>query len=445
MSSMFSQKWRAPRPHPVVERHFEGVESADRLSPDALARYRAESLRAIVARAYDGSAFYRARMDHAGVTPADIAGPADLRKLPFLTKDDLRGDPWLLLTCDRRDVALIQVSTGTTGGEEIYMMHTWNDYYLHDLAPRYATLFPLGPGDVCLNALPYEMSTAGLAFHKTFMDGYHATVVPAGKGGAYSTAAKTVKVLADLRPNIVVTSPSWAITLAEEAAQCGLDLPGLQIKKMWLTGEGCSPAFRARVERIWGTTANFFYGSLECGVLGIECDAHNGYHLAEAHVLMEVVSPASGEPVPAGETGELVVTALLRHDSPVLRFRTGDLGFLDTAPCPCGARLSRFHLRGRALDQLVVQGKSISPLYLEELLMRMPEIGNWYELVQPTAGSAATTMRIRCELASGVSPAVGLAAAIARKLQTATGLLFEIELVNRLARPAGKVSRVVRE
>src|SRR6185295_1510102 len=128
--------------------------------------------------------------------------------------------------------ALIQVSTGTTGGEEIYMMYTWDDYLLHDLAPRYSTLFPVGPGDVCLNALPYEMSTAGLAFHKTFMEGCQATVIPAGKGGAYSTPVKTIKLVSDLRPSVVVTSPSWAITLAEEAARSSFDLSGLRLKKM---------------------------------------------------------------------------------------------------------------------------------------------------------------------------------------------------------------------
>lgn len=415
------------------------------MSPDTLARFRAEALCAVVRRAYEGSGFYRAKMDRAGVRPADITGPADLAKLPFLTKDELRGNPWVLLTCDRKDVALVQVSTGTTGGEEIYMAYTLNDYLLNDLAPRYSQLFPIGPGDVCLNALPYEMSTAGLAFHKTFMDGYQATVIPAGKGGAYSTAAKTVKLMKDLRPNVAVTSPSWAINIAEEAELAGLDLPGLQMKKLWLTGEGCSPSFRGRIERIFGTTANFFYGSLECGVLGIECDAHDGYHLPEAHVLMEVVDPRTGAPLPAGETGELVVTALLRHDSPVLRFRTGDLGFLVNAPCSCGARLSRFHMRGRAVDQLRVQGKALSPVMLEEILMRMPEVGNWFQLVTPASGAEAPRLKVRCELAAGVSPAGGLAAALASRMAAATGVPIDFELVDRLPRPAGKVARVVRE
>lgn len=454
MITMLEQRLLTLKTHPVLSRYFSEAEPADRMPPDVLARFQADSLRAIVRRAYDGSPFYRGKMERGGITPGDIEGPADLSKLPFLTKDELRGNPWLLLACDKEDVALIQVSTGTTGGEEIYMASTWSDYILCDLAPRYSSLFPIRPGDVCLNALPYEMSTAGLAFHKTFMEGYQAAVIPAGKGGAYSTAPKTMKVIEDLRPSIIITSPSWAITLAEEAARRSLDLTELLIKKIWLTGEGCSPAFRRRVEKLWGAPANFFYGSLECGVLGIECDAHNGYHVPEAHVLMEVVDPRTGERLGAGGAGpadrpgpgpigEIVVTALLRYDTPVLRFRTGDLGCIDSTPCACGAQLRRFHMKGRAFDQIQIHGKSVSPIYLEELLMRMPEVGNWFQFVVPA--EAGARLKVRCELAVGVRRASGLADRLALGMESATDLPFEFEIVERMPRPSGKAVRVVRE
>ncbi|WP_242516059.1 phenylacetate--CoA ligase family protein [Sorangium cellulosum] len=430
-------------PPPAISRFLSGAEQADGLSPDTLARYRAESLRTIVQRAYRRSSFYRAKMDEADVTPGDIQQPSDVAKLPFLTKDELRGQPFRLLACDRRDIALIQVSTGTTGGEEIYMAYTWNDYLLYDLAPRYSRLFPVGPGDICLNALPYEMSTAGLAFHKTFMDGYQATVVPAGKGGAYSTPRKTVKTMRDLRPSIVVTSPSWAIVLAEEAARSSFDLTGLRLRKMWLTGEGCSPTLRRRIEGMWGTTANFFYGSLECGVLGIECDHHDGYHVPEAHVMMEIVDPETGRPLEPGETGEIVVTALLRYDSPLLRFRTGDLGCMIPAPCPCGVTMPRFHMKGRAFDQIRLRGKALSPVHLEEILLRMPEVGDWFQFVLPASDEGRIT--VRCELARGVERSAALAEALATRMRAATTLPFDFELVDALPRAGVKVARLVRE
>jgi phenylacetate-CoA ligase len=443
MSTPFEARLRALKTPPVLSRYFSEGQSADRMPPETLARYQLESLQALVQRASEHSPFYREKLSQAGIGPNGIRQLEDLGKLPFLTKDELRGKPWLLLTCDKKDVVLVQVSTGTTGGEEIYMAYTWNDYLLHDLSPQYKNLFPVGPGDVCLNALPYEMSTAGLAFHKTFMEGYQATVIPAGKGGAYSTAQKTLKMIRDLSPNLIVTSPSWAITLAEEAARSGICLPSLGLKKMWLTGEGCSQAFRQRVETLFGTTANYFYGSLECGALGIECDAHNGYHLTQAHVLMEIVDPRTGERLPQGEVGEIAVTALLRYDSPILRFRTGDLGVLETRACACGSTLSRFHLRGRAFDQLLFRGKALSPLHLEEFLMRMPEVGNWFQFVMPSSDSAR--IKIRCELAEGFHPSPALAATIAGRMEEATRLPFDIEFTGHLPRPGGKAVRVVRE
>ncbi|QRK10778.1 AMP-binding protein [Archangium violaceum] len=443
MRSSFEKRLRNLQTPPVISRYFSGEGQADCMPPETLAWYQREALEAVVRRAYDHSSFYREKMDRAGVSPKDIESLEDITRLPFLTKDELRGKPWLLLTCDKKDVVLMQVSTGTTGGEEIYMAYTWNDYLLNDLSPRYTKLFPVGPGDVCLNALPYEMSTAGLAFHKTFMDGYQSTVIPAGKGGAYSTPKKTLKMVRDLRPNVVVTSPSWSMVLAEEAARGGFDLTSLGIKKMWLTGEGCSPAFRERVEKIWGTTANYFYGSLECGMLGIECDAQSGYHLAQAHVLMEIVDPKTGASLPPGEIGEIVVTALLRYDSPIIRFRTGDLGCLETAPCACGSTLTRFHMKGRAFDQIYFRGKPFSPFFVEEFLMRIPEVGNWFQFVMPASDSAR--IKIRCELANGVLPSAELASMIANRMEASTGLLFDIELVDYLPRPTAKATRVVRE
>ncbi|XXT22659.1 AMP-binding protein [Sorangium sp. So ce429] len=443
MSSILEQRLSSLILPAAVSRHLSGEQHADSLSPDTLARYCDESLAAIVRRAYEKSPFYRAKMDEAGISPEGIQGKSDLVKLPFLTKDELRGQPFRLLACEKRDIALIQVSTGTTGGEEIYMAYTWNDYLLYDLAPRYSRLFPVGPGDICLNALPYEMSTAGLAFHKTFMDGYDATVIPAGKGGAYSTPSKTIKMMRDLRPNVVVTSPSWAIMLAEEAERSSFDLTSLRLKRMWLTGEGCSPALRRRIEEIWGTTANFFYGSLECGALGIECDHHDGYHVPQAHVLMEVVEPGSGRSLGPGEIGEIVVTGLLRYDSPILRFRTGDLGSLETAPCACGVTMPRFTMKGRVHDQIRFRGKALSPIYLEEFLLRMPEVGNWFQFVMPASDEAR--IKVRCELSRGVAPDAALAGALAARMQAATTLPFDFEFVHPFPRTGQKAVRVAKD
>ncbi|MBP3950806.1 phenylacetate--CoA ligase family protein [Bacillus suaedae] len=444
MSSLFEKKLKNVKVPLTIKRFFNGSVHPDKMSEKQIEQYQLTSIKEIVKKAYEKSELYRQKLDGVNVHPRDIKQLSDLTKLPFLTKEELRGNPYILLTCDKKDIALVQVSTGTSGGEEIYMMYTWNDYYLHDLAPRYPDLFEVDPGDVCLNALPYEMSAAGLAFHKTFMEGCEATVIPAGKGGAYSAPKKTVKLLRDLRPNVVITTPSWAMLLAEEAESQNFELSELQLKKLWITGEGCSPAFRERLEKRWGATANFFYGSLECGVLGIECDDHDGYHVTQAHALIEIVDPESGEVLDEGEIGEIVVTSMLRYDTPIIRFRTGDIGYVDSEQCSCGVTLPKFHLRGRVSDQIRYNGTTLSPFYLEEFLMREPDIGDWFEFVVKK-DEDNESIKVRCELADDVEASAYLADSLASKLEYSSGIPFTFEFVDKLERPQGKTVRVVNE
>ncbi|MDF2523900.1 MAG: phenylacetate--CoA ligase, partial [Clostridiales bacterium] len=335
------------------------------------------------------------------------------------------------------------VSTGTTGGEEIYIPNTWRDYALNDMTPRYPKLFPIDPGDICVDGLPYEMSSSGLSFHKIFMDACLATVFNAGKGGAYSTPEKTVKTIYDLKPNVILTTPSWSINLAEAAEEAGINLSELPLKKMWLTGEGCSNSFRKRVEKIYGTTANMYYGSLECGGIGIECDQHEGYHIMQAHVILEIVDPLTDEPLEPGEIGEIVVTCALRYDTPLIRYRTRDLGYIETTPCKCGVSAPRLFLRGRVVDQINVRGASLSPFYLEEFLMQVPEVGNWYQFV--LKHKDPNYLKVRAELAKGVKPSRGLADRISSKMEFALGVPCAVELVDKIPRTTRKAYRVVYE
>ncbi len=439
MSSRFEKRLAKLARPAVLQNYFAVEDEFPETIPQArLQEFQMDSLREVITRAYEHSAFYHEKMAQAGVTPGDIREFSDLSRIPLTTKDELRGKPWALLACDKEDIALVQVSTGTTGGEEIYIMYSWEDFYLHDLVPGYPSLVPVEHGDICFNALPYEMSSAGLAFHKTFIEGCGATVIPGGKGGAYSTPAKSVKIMRDLQPTILITTPSWAVYLAEAAEEAGLSLKELPLKKMWLTGEGCSPAFRERIENIWGTVANFYYGSLECGCIGIECDAHQGYHSTQGHIYLEIVDPKTGQVLEPGEIGEIVVTCLLRYDTPLLRYRTQDLGYIDPEPCSCGVLMPRLFLRGRLVDQLQIQGTSFSPYYLEEFLMRLPEVGNWYQFV-----ADGNDLLIRCELAAGIKPGAELAESLASRMEYGIGVPCRFELVDSLPRPSGKTVRVI--
>ncbi len=441
MEILFQKHLQHSAQEPVLSRFASLTD--DNLSLTALTEFQTEALQAITARAYQHNSFYRKKMIRAGVKPQDIKSLADLVKLPFTAKEELRGQPWALLAADKKDISLINVSTGTTGGEEIYIMQTWRDHFLNEFSAGYRKLVDVEDGDIVINALPYEMSSAGLAFHKVFMDSSHATVVNVGKGGAYSTPEKTAQVMRDLQPTVVITTPSYAVTIAEAAAEISFDLTGLPLKKMFLTGEGCSPAFRQRVEEIWGTKANFYYGSLECGPLGIECDAHNGYHIPMGHVAFEIVDPKTGEALEPGEIGEVVATTLTRFDSPLFRYHTQDLGYIDPDPCKCGNIFPRFFMRGRLVDHITIMETDFSPFYLEEFLMRLPEVGNWYQFV--AAPNNNDRLKIRTELAPGVKPTPELTDKLSSKMEFAIGIPCEFEFVTKLPRPGSKTVRVVRE
>jgi len=442
LTSDFEKRLSEESLSPMIRRYFSESLFPDQMPSKRLTKFQKEALRQAVTRAYEKSPFYRHKMIEAGVKPRDIKSLNDLVKMPFTTKAELRQDPWALLACDKKDVSMIHVSTGTTGGQPIYTMQTWKEYYL-TTSINYPRLQPIEQDDLCFIALPYEMSAAGLDFHTRFLAGHQAAVVAVGKGGAYSTPEKTIKLMRDLRPAILVTSPSYAITLSEAAAEISLDLTGLCLKKIWLAGEGCSPALRNRIQKIWGTTVNFNYGATECGIIGIECDAHNGYHIAQGHVLVEIVDPKTQQVLKPGELGELVITCLLRLDIPLIRYRTQDFGYLDLQPCPCGVSLERFHLRGRLADQIVVQGTSFSPVYLEDSLMQLPEVGNWYEfVVKPDENER---LKIRTEPAAGIKPTPELAEKLAAKMEAAVNVPCEFELVSKLPRPNKKAVRVVYE
>lgn len=436
--SFLSRNYGRPLPELVKKYFSSGDEHVDIWPAQRLRAYQSEALRRILIHAYEKNRFYREKFDAAGVRPSQLNLPSDLEKVPFTTKDEIRGKPWVLLSVPRHTVSQIHVSTGTTGGEEIYVPHTWEDLHVNNMSPAMRRLIPVGTSDVVVNALPYEMSSSGLAFHRTFQKSYGAMVVAAGKGGFYSTPERTLKASIDLGATVLITTPSYAVMLAEVAARDDIDLATIPLRFMWLTGEGCSSALRERIEQKWGRPAYFYYGSLEAGPIGIECSSRSGYHVAGGHVHVEVVEPATGRPLAPGEIGEIVVTELTRMASPLIRYRTGDMGYVENSPCACGVTLHKVILRGRAGDQIQIAGKSYGPYYLEQFLMEMPEVGNWYQFTP-----RPDHLEIRTELAAGVEPSSRLAQSIASRFEFGTGIKAQVHFVSDIPRTGGKTIRVI--
>ena len=438
--SFMAKKFREPL-HPLVRKYFTIHCAIESWSKEHMRRYHEEAIRRVLEHAYKDNNFYREKFAAKGVRPDEFRSVEDIRKFPFITKDEMRGKPFILLSAPREKISQVHLSTGTTGGEHIYTYYTWEDYFVNFVAPDMPRLMSLSTDDIVINALPYEMSLAGLGAHNLFQKGVGVLMVPAGKGGLYSTPESTLAMARDLEATVFITTPPYAAYLAEIADEREIRLgTDIKLRFMWLAGEGCSPSFRNRLEQRWGCLVLYLYGALEAAPIAFECHQKGGYHVANGHVFVEVVDRKTGEPVPAGEIGMIVVTDLTRSASPMIRYQTGDMGFIDDKKCQCGLELPRMVLRGRDEDQVIIRETAYSPYFIEELLMQIPEMGNWYQLV-PRGDS----LLVRAELMSGTIPSQEIEIKIKEQLLKKAGIPAEVNFVTGLPRPGGKTARVVKE
>ena len=438
--SFIEQKFGEPL-HPIVKKYFASSRDIESWSKEHMRRYHEEAIRWVLEHAYKDNNFYREKFVAKGVRPDEFRSVEDIRKFPFITKDEMRGKPFILLSAPRERISQVHLSTGTTGGEHIYTYYTWEDYFVNFVAPDMPRLMSLSTDDIVINALPYEMSLAGLGAHNLFQKGVGVLMVPAGKGGLYSTPESTLAMARDLEATVFITTPPYAAYLAEIADEREIRLgTDIKLRFMWLAGEGCSPSFRNRLEQRWCCLVLYLYGALEAAPIAFECHQKGGYHVANGHVFVEVVDRKTGEPVPAGEIGMIVVTDLTRSASPMIRYQTGDMGFIDDKKCQCGLELPRMVLRGRDEDQVIIREAAYSPYFIEELLMQIPEMGNWYQLV-PRGDS----LLVRAELMPGTMPSLEIENTIKEQLLKKAGIPAEVNFVTGLPRPGGKTARVVKE
>ena len=427
---------------PLLRKYFgpELDQPVESWPAEKVRAYQTEAVADQLGHVYRDNPFYRHKFDAAEVRPEDFKTLEDLGRFPFTTKEELRGDPWTLLSVRKEQVCLAHASTGTTGGAWSYIFYSHEDLYVRDVVPRVRSLMPVGAGDVVINALPYEMSSSGQSFQRSLQEGAGALVVPVGKGGFYSDPYKTVRIMADLGADVLITTPPYAMLLSEIAEQEKL-LPGgaIRLRFMWLTGEGCSRSYRRRLEHRWRCPGLIFYGSMECGAIAIECPAQNGCHLCAGHIYCEVIDPRTGDPLPAGRVGELVCTVLQRRASPLIRFRTQDLVLLDVSPCSCGTPFPRLQLRGRIAEQFRAGDQEqsappISPYLIEEVLYSQPEMGNNYQVY--TNGDALV---IEAERGPGAGDEAGsrIVTLLAQR-----AIAAELRWVEHVPRVGGKTRRI---
>ena len=370
-----------------------GIETLARAELDAL---QVRRLRATLAQC-QASPYYGAVFEAAGVKPAAVTSLADLRHLPFTTKDDLRGHfPYGLLTVPPRDVVRLHCSSGTTGNPTV-VFHSAQD--LQAWANRVArSLYAVGARDtdVFQNICGYGLFTGGLGFQYG-AERLGMLTIPSGAGNS----RRQIKLMQDFGTTVVHAIPSYLGRLREVFTELGLEPQrDTRLRLLVIGAEPHSEETRRRLEALFGVKAFNCYGLSEMSGPGVafECALQTGLHLWEDCFIPEIVDPETLEPVPVGQQGELVLTSLDRQAMPILRYRTRDLTRFLPGACPCGRTHRRIdRITGRSDDMFIIKGCNVFPIQIERVLMRFPEVGQDYLIVLHSA-EGADEMTIEVEL-----------------------------------------------
>jgi phenylacetate-CoA ligase len=417
---------------------------AESLPREELAALQLERLRATAARILARVPPLARRLREAGIDSAEQIGALDdLARLPFSVKADLREHyPLGLLAVPVEEVVRIHASSGTRGKATVVA------YTRADLAvwsEVMARTFALGgarPGMVVHNAYGYGLFTGGLGFHYG-AELMGCAVVPMSGG----FTQRQVTMLRDLGGEVLCATPSYALHIAQALAEAGLRPDELRLRLGLFGAEPWTEEMRAAVEAQLGLRAVNCYGLSEIvgpGVAGECVEARTGAHVQEDHFLAEVVDPATGAPLPAGQEGELVLTTLTKEALPLLRYRTGDLTALDLAPCPCGRTTVRMaRVRGRIDDMLIIRGVNLYPSEVERVLLGLGDAGPHYQLVVERP-AALDELTVLCEPADPAVDREALRVRAERALHDETGIAVELRVVDigAIPRSEGKAVRV---
>jgi phenylacetate-CoA ligase len=325
--------------------------------------------------------FYKKRLTAAGIKSEDeIKSLKDLNRIPFTTKNDLReGFPYGFLSIPREEVIRLHASSGTTGTPTtIYFnkedISRWTGFVARCI---YGT--GCDKTDVFQNMITYGLFTGGLGFHAGGEE-VGMLVIPSGAGNT----TRQFRLMQDFGTTVVHATPSFLLHVEAKMREEGISRESIKLKKAFAGAEPYSEDTRRRIEELLHIDVYNSYGLSEMNGPGVafECQNKNGLHIWEDGYIAEIVNPDTLEPVPDGETGELVLTILCREATPILRYRTRDLSAFYTEPCSCGRTHRRLHrITGRTDDMLIINGVNLFPSQIEEVIMSIKEVGNNYLIV----------------------------------------------------------------
>ncbi len=424
-------------------------EEFETLPRPALEALQLKRLKSTIKRVYNQVPFYREGLDKAGIIPEDINSLSDLQKLPFTHKQDMRDSyPYGLFAVPMEEIVRIHASSGTTGKPTV-VGYTRKDIEVwSELMARSFVAAGAHKGDIIHNAYGYGLFTGGLGAHYG-AERLGASVIPMSGGNT----KKQILIMKDFGSTVLTCTPSYSLYLAEAALEEGVDFKSLRLRVGIFGAEPWSESMRKEIESKLNICAIDIYGLSEIMGPGvaIEChEAKNGLHIWEDHFLPEIIDPETGNLVPEGEKGELVITTITKEGIPLVRYRTRDITSITYDPCVCGrthARIAR--MSGRSDDMLIIRGVNIFPSQIESVLMKIEKVEPHYLLIVDRKDNL-DTLEVQVEVdeqlfSDEVKHLQALAQAIEKEIKDMLGVTCKVRLVEpkTILRSEGKAKRVI--
>jgi phenylacetate-CoA ligase len=424
-------------------------EEFETLSREALEALQSERLVSLIQRVYEKVPYYREQMDKAGVKPSDITGVADLHRLPFTTKEDLRLNyPFGLFTVPLDDVVRIHASSGTTGKPTVVGYTNKDIDAWAELMARSLACAGAHKGDMVHNAYGYGLFTGGLGAHYG-AEKLSATVIPVSGGNT----KRQIMLMQDFGSSVLLCTPSYALNIAEVMQEMGVDPESLKLRVGIFGAEPWSQNMKDEIEKKLNIKALNIYGLSEVMGPGVSCECiegEKGLHVFEDHFIAEIINPDTGEVLPPGEIGELVFTTITKEAFPVIRYRTKDLTRLMAEPCSCGRTFYRMdRVMVRTDDMLIIRGVNVFPSQIEHVLMGVEEVEPHYVIIVNREGSL-DTIEVQVEINENVfsdeiKVLEGLSKRIQGEIKDLLGISCKVKLVEpkTIQRSEGKAKRVI--
>jgi len=407
-----------------------------------------ERLKDTVKRAYEKVPYYRKKFDEAGLKPEDIKNLEDIKNIPFTSKADLREVyPFGMFAASLSEIVEIHMSSGTTG-KPVVAGYTRNDIEVWaEVMARCLTMAGATRDDIVQNCYGYGLFTGGFGVHYGAQK-IGAMVVPASAGNT----RRQIEIMRDFGSTILTCTPSYALYMAEVAQEMGVEPRTLKLKAGCFGAEMWTEQMRKEIEKRFNINALNIYGLTEIIGPGVahECMEKKGLHVFEDHFYVEVIDPDTGDPLPDGKRGELVLTTLTREGMPMLRFRTRDITSIIREECACGRTFARIErIRGRTDDMIKVRGVMIFPYQIEKAILEVQGVEPHYQIVI-TRPQHLDEIEVMVEMSKEafsdeVKHIENLRRKLEKRIEETVGIRVKVSLVEpkSLPRSEGKAKRVI--